>query len=420
MKLYRNIALAVLLLSFQVLASAQLTIGDCVEMAVANYPQIKEYDLIDAAERYDLSNASLSWVPQLNISGKASWQSDVVEIPVDIPGLEFNIPHDQYGFTADLTQPLWDGGTAASRKDLARTGAEVKRRQLEVNIYPLRSKVQSVFLGIVLLDKQLELNGLMKQSLNRSLEETRSLAEAGVALASDVDQVSVSLLSCEQQRKQILSDRKAYLRMLSLLVGSDLEGSELVVPENPAVPEEGTGPDRPELALYDAQIEQVGSQRRQLGAAASPRLNLNLQAGYGRPGLNMLSGEFDPYFVAGLKLQWSLGSLYTLKNDRRKADADAGRIETSRSTFLLNTMVESEQKRNDLEKAAEVLADDDAIIELRRSIRESAEKQYREGAIKMNDYLNLLDEEFKAMADKRLHEVQYIMAVYELKNTLGK
>ncbi|MGN1214789.1 MAG: TolC family protein, partial [Candidatus Cryptobacteroides sp.] len=376
----KNTLPAIILMIVPVLASAQVTIEDCVGMAVANYPQIKEYDLIDAAERYDIANASLSWAPQLNLSGKATWQSTVVEMPVDIQGFDFNIPHDQYGFTADLTQPLWDGGMAASRKDLARTGAEVKRRQLEVSMYPLRSKVQSVFLGIVLLDKQLSLNDLLEQSLTRSLEETESRVEAGVALESDVDQVRVSLLSCAQQRKQILSDRKAYVKMLGMLVGTELEGVELVAPKDPAVPDADAEPTRPELALYDAQIAQVGSQCRQLDAAASPKLNLNLQAGYGRPGLNMLSGEFDPYFVAGLKFQWSLGALYTLKNDKRKAHADEDKFEMSRNSFLLNTRVEAEQKRSNLRKAAEVLSDDEAIISLRRSITDSARKQYMEGA----------------------------------------
>lgn len=102
---WKTLALALLVC---VQAYSQTTLDQCVRMAYENYPQIKEKGLIDACQGYDLKNASLAWVPRLNISAKATWQSDVVEMPFDMPGFEFDIPHDQYGVTADLTQQIWD------------------------------------------------------------------------------------------------------------------------------------------------------------------------------------------------------------------------------------------------------------------------------------------------------------------------
>ena len=67
----------------------------------------------------------------------------------------------------------------------------------------------------------------------------------------------------------------------------------------------------------------------------------------------------------------------------------------------------------------DVIARDEEIIELRKSIRETAEQQYKEGVIKMNDYLSLLDEEFKARLNRNVHEVQYMMDLLDLNNTLG-
>lgn len=397
-----------------------MQLDSCISLACRNYPQISEYDLIDAAQKYDIANAALSWVPQLSVSGKASWQSDVVEMPFDMKEFKFDIPHDQYGITADISQQIWDGGSSASRRELAVKGAEVKRRQLDVNMYSIRSKVQSIYLGIILLDKQLELNELLFSSLERSLEETAALLDEGLACTSDLDQIRVKLLDCRQQKTSLETDRKSYVRMLSLLTGTELADASFVEPE-PRLPDAGDSDiTRPELLLYDAQLAQVEAQRRQLNTAFQPRLNLNLQAGYGRPGLNMLSGQFDPYFVAGLKLQWNFGALYTLGNDRRKADTDAARIELSRRSFLLNTSVEAEQKRSELAKAADVLAQDDRIIELRQSILESARTRYREGVIKMNDYLGFLDDEFKARVNRSLHSVQYIKALLDLEDTLGR
>lgn len=404
-------------------AHAQTTLDECIGWAYDNYPQIKEMSLIEMTKGIDLKNAAYAWLPHLNISGKATWQSEVVEMPMDIPGMDINIPHDQYGLTAEFTQQIWDGGTSRSQKELAEAGAEVKKTQLETNLWSIRSRVQNVFLGIILIDKQLELNRLLRESLERSSEEVKSRMEAGVALPSDLDQVSVNILSCLQQRASLDSDRKSYVRILGLLTGRDMTAVELAVPQDAVNYVDDGARDfetRPEMAFYAAQLKQNEFQRRQLNTLISPKLNLSLQGGYGRPGMNMLSGDFSGYFVAGLKLQWNIGALYTRGLDKRKVNADAQKIDLTRKSFILNSSVEAEQKNNAILKARDVLEKDSEIIALRQRIRASGENQYREGTIKMNDYLSMLDEEYKAKANESMHEVQLMMAVYDMKNTIGK
>ena len=404
-------------------AHAQTTLDECIGWAYDNYPQIKEMSLIEMTKGIDLKNAAYAWLPHLNISGKATWQSEVVEIPMDIPGMDINIPHDQYGLTAEFTQQIWDGGTSRSQKELAEAGAEVKKTQLETNLWSIRSRVQNVFLGIILIDKQLELNKLLRESLERSSEEVKSRMEAGVALPSDLDQVSVNILSCLQQRASLDADRKSYVKILGLLTGRDMTDVELAVPQDAVNYVDDGARDfetRPEMAFYAAQLKQNEFQRRQLNTLISPKLNLSLQGGYGRPGMNMLSGDFSGYFVAGLKLQWNIGALYTRGLDKRKVNADAQKIDLTRKSFILNSSVEAEQKNNAILKARDVLEKDSEIIGLRQRIRASGENQYREGTIKMNDYLSMLDEEYKAKANESMHEVQLMMAVYDMKNTIGK
>lgn len=404
-------------------AHAQTTLDNCIGWAYDNYPQIKEMSLIEMTKGIDLKNAAYAWLPHLNISGKATWQSEVVEMPMDIPGMDINIPHDQFGLTAEFTQQIWDGGTSRSQKELAEAGAEVKKTQLETNLWSIRSRVQNVFLGIILIDKQLELNRLLRESLERSSEEVKSRMEAGVALPSDLDQVSVNILSCLQQRASLDADRKSYVKILGLLTGRDMTDVELAVPQDAVNYVDDGARDfetRPEMSFYAAQLKQNEFQRRQLNTLISPKLNLSLQGGYGRPGMNMLSGDFSGYFVAGLKLQWNIGALYTRGLDRRKVNADAQKIDLTRKSFILNSSVEAEQRNNAILKARDVLEKDSEIIGLRQRIRASGENQYREGTIKMNDYLSMLDEEYKAKANESMHEVQLMMAVYDMKNTIGK
>ena len=404
-------------------ASAQTTLDECIGLAYDNYPQIKEMSLIEMTRGIDLKTAAYVWLPHLNVSGKATWQSEVVEMPIEIPGMDIRIPHDQYGLTAEFTQQIWDGGTSHSQRELAEAGAEVKKTQLETNLWAIRSRIQNIYLGIILIDKQMRLNDLLRENLERNSEEVGSLINGGVALPTDLDQVSVNILSCLQQRASLEADRRSYVKLLGLMIGRDMTGVELAIPQEALDFQDDGVRDfatRPEMSLYSAQLKQNEVQLRQLNTLISPKLNLSLQGGYGRPGMNMLSGDFSAYFVAGLKLQWNIGALYTRGIDKRKLKADAQKIDLTRKTFLLNSSVEAEQKNNAIEKARDVLDRDSEIIALRQRIREAGENQYREGTIKMNDYLSILDEEYKAKANESMHEVQLMMAVYDMKNTLGK
>ena len=160
--------------------------------------------------------------------------------------------------------------------------------------------MQNIFLGIILLDKQLEINELLEKNLRRSQDEIRALQENGMALKSDLDQLSVNLLSTLQQRASLEADRSSYVKMLSLMTGRDLSSIEFQAPEIEELMPDTSFSGRPELALYDSQTRQNEVQLKQLNTALSPKLNLTLQGGYGRPGMNMLSGEFSGYFVAGV------------------------------------------------------------------------------------------------------------------------
>ncbi len=179
-------------------AAAQVTLSDCVEKARNNYPQIQELGLIREAEKYDLSTASQSWLPQLTISGKAQYQSKVVEMPFEIPEFKFNLPHDQYSLVGEVSQTIWDGGTTASKKRLVSADAQIQSQQVEVSLYSIRQKVENIFLGILLIDKQIAQNEIVIKSLYRNRESVLAGIEHGVSYKSDLSIVDVNILNYKQ------------------------------------------------------------------------------------------------------------------------------------------------------------------------------------------------------------------------------
>ena len=399
--------------------TGSISIEQCMRLARENYPQIKQLNLIDEAARYDISGVMKSWLPHLNISGKATYQSDVVEMPFDIPGFSFNLPHDQYSLVGEISQTIWDGGTARSQKEVYSTGAEVQKKQVEVSVYSINDRVAQIYLGILLIDGQLRQNDILEESLERNARQVQARIDNGTAYRSDLDMIRVQELNCEQQKDGLLTDRKAYLEMLEKLTGTSLQGRHLIIPADDAATTASCAITRPELFLYEAQMQQNEAQMRQLNSKISPKFSLSIQGGIGRPGLNILENSFQPYYTAGIKMSWDIGALYTRKNEKRKLDTQLRTIESDKETFLLNTDLNATQMQSAIDKARVQISKDREIIRLQESIREAGEEQYRNGTISMSDLMDRISDEYNARATESIHEIQLLMAIYDLKNCIG-
>ncbi|MDL2257123.1 TolC family protein [Bacteroidales bacterium OttesenSCG-928-I14] len=399
---------------------AQLRIEDCYQKAQANYPLIKQYDLIDKTKEYNLSNINKSYLPQLMFSAKASYQSDVTQLPIDfsqmgIQGIDIpTLSKDQYGVSLDINQTIWDGGVIKSQKEGIRTAAEVEKKNIEANVYIINERINQLFFGILLADAQIYQNQLLQDELRRNYEQVQSYMQNGLANQSDLDAIKIEQLKAKQNKIQIDNTKKAYLEMLSIFIGEELsEDTEFIKPEQ--LRPVSNEINRPELALYDAQIRNLEAQNSQITSGLMPKLGLFITGGYGKPGLNMLADKFEAYYVGGIKLSWNIGSFYTQKNNKNKIQTNISLVETQRETFLFNTSLDIAQKDNTINKYLEQLKYDDEIIALRNSVKEASKAKMANGTLSGTELTRDINAEQMAIQEKILHETELLLIIYNLK-----
>ncbi|MCD7977536.1 MAG: TolC family protein [Tannerellaceae bacterium] len=392
---------------------AQLSIEECYELAEANYPLIRQYGLIEKTKEYNLSNASKGYLPQMQLNAKATYQSEVTQIPIDVEGVT-DLSKDQYQATVDINQSIWDGGAIRSQKETIRTQAGIDRQNLEVTLYAIRDRVNQLYFGILLYDETLIQNDIYLEDLERNYTEVAAYVVNGLANQADLDAVEVERVKAIQSRVQTTYNRNAYLEMLSVLIGVPRdENTRLVKPSANQL--YANTIQRPELALYEAQFANLDAQMKEIKASLMPKINVNLTGGYGRPGLNILENKFSPYYIAGLSFNWNLGNFYTRKNNLGKIEVNRGTIETQRETFLFNTELDMTQSGNEIQKYRELLQTDDEIIRLRGSVRSSSEAKVANGTLSVLDLMKEVNAEQTAIQDKILHEIQLLQAIYNMK-----
>lgn len=398
-----------------------LTLEECYMLARQNYPLIKQYDLISRSTKYSIENAGKLYLPQLSISGQASYQSQIIDfgdVLPPLPGVEPpTLSKDQYRVQAEITQQIYDGGTSKLQKETSRANEAIQRQQLEVSLYAVKDRVTQLYFSILLMEAQLKQNQLRKANLQSAADKAQAALANGVAYRSNVDELKAEILNADMTTTEFDANRKAYINMLSVFINQPLSDSTILAYPAPAPPQPGIN--RPELAYYDIQKKAFDVQEKQLGSTYLPRLSAFLQGAYGRPTLNIVDNQFGPWWIGGVRLSWSLGSLYSLKNNRQLLDINRQNLDISKETFVFNTNLSLGQQNQDIGKFADLVEQDNSAIALRSSVRKAAQAQLDNGVITVHEYISQLNAENLAKQSRILHGIQLLQAQYHYKNTSG-
>lgn len=400
-----------------------LTLEGCKQQAVDNYPLIKEYRLISLSKEYTMSNLSKSYLPQLALNGQAAYQSEVTKIPIDFSSLNLpvNIPtmsKDQYKATLEATQLIWDGGSIKSQKEVTKANAEVSNKKTDVELYAIKKKINDLYFGILTIDEQLKILDLNESEMQVNRNIAVSKLDNGVAMQSDVDQIDVELLNIDQKRTEQTCMRTAYLKMLGLFIHEDLDDQTQLQKPQEDMPY-GRQINRPELSLYNSQRNLYKEQNSSIIAKNMPNISLFAQGGYGRPGLNMLEDKFKFFAIGGIKLNWNFGNLYTKENEKKLINNNIYDINIQQEAFLFDTNVELTQEQEDIGKLKKLISKDDEIIRLRNRVKTASESKYKNGVSEVYDLIRDTNAESQARQTKALHEIQYLMGIYNYKHIQG-
>lgn len=395
-----------------------LTLQQCYQLARENYPLIKRNDLLAKSKDYTVENASKAWLPQINILGQATYQSDVTQLPIKLPNATVEpLSKDQYKVFADVNQTIFDGGMITNQKKIAELQSQTEIQKNEVELEKLKDRINQLFFGIIQTDEQINQLDLSKSDLQNGLKKAEAQLKYGTILRSNVDVLKAQLINIEQQQIELKSLKSNFIKMLSCFTNKNLdENTQLEKPEKLLLTNENN---RPELKLFDLQKQLSESQKSLIKSKNLPKLGAFLQAGYGKPGLNMLKNEFDTFFIGGIKLNIPISGFYTKSNELALIDNQQQDIDIQKENFLFNQKFSMIQNSNDLEKIQKLIDKDIEIISLRESIKKASLAQLENGVINTNDYLREVNAEEQAKISKIKHEIQYLLTQYNLKTQLG-
>ncbi|MGH7517465.1 MAG: TolC family protein [Gemmatimonadales bacterium] len=409
-------------------AQDTINVEQLQEAALRSDPRANQRGLLRAANDLRLAVIDSDRLPQVEINGYASHQSDVTRPSLGVPGVTLpDLPKDRWQTTLDLTQRLYDGGEVARRRELEEARHAESQAGVDVALYGLRSEVNAAFFSAFLLEKRSAEYDALVVDLDARLSAVRARVEAGTALGRDAAEIEAEQVRASLQRDEARASRRASLAILAALVGRRIDTTAVLV--LPSDEPERTQPVdlssvaalrlRPEFDRFRQSRFRLDREAAYTTAENKPRLYAFGQAGLGLPGLDQFRSSSDAFWQAGLRVEWRP---WTWRSARRKMAAFR----------LQQDVVETEEQALgrslaravavDLEEIARLkaaLADDERVVALRTEVEQQARAQYDEGAITTADYVETRTDVLEARLTLERHRVELARARSSYLTTLG-
>ncbi|MFH1937647.1 MAG: TolC family protein, partial [Bacteroidota bacterium] len=407
--------LAILVQTASVQSQDTITLDYCYRMAEQNYPLAGQIDLLASSNVLKIKNLNKNWLPAINVNGQLSYQSDVTKVEIDLPAgfppLQMPVlEKDWYKATLDVSQTIWDGNVTRDQKKLEEVNLQVDQTSVRAELYKLKERVNQFYFSIILLNQNEKHLISTRIQVGEKLVEVKAGIHYGAVLQSTADALEAEIIQIDQRLTETRMDRTGLFHMLSELLGVDVpESSHLILP-NPSITGYSYQNMRLENEVFDLQRARLEVMRNMVTTKWNPKFFAFGQAGVGRPALNMLANDFEPFYVVGARLNWTPWNWNANKNEKKILEIHSSILLRQQESFDKNLKIQAEKDLSEILKNLEVMEKDREIIVLRERISLAASSQLDNGVITSSEYVTRLTEERQARLNYEIHRIQLARA----------
>jgi len=399
-----------------------LRIETCYGEAEIQYPRHQELALQEKITQLKLENLKARFFPSLHLNGQATYQSEVPDFPIQLPGASIpEISKDQYKLALNINQLVYDGGLIDQQKTLETIRRDVAQKEVEVELYQLRNQINVTYFGVLLHQARIVSLSTLRDDIRSKLDIVRSGVRHGVRTAGDADVLAVELIKTEQQIAEAEASRLTALSLLGELLGRPLpDDAILIMPDVTIEDESPVIRDRPEYELFTLSKSSLAEQQVLSSLTNRPIVSSFAEAAYGRPpGMNFFDNDFKPFYSLGLRVQWPFWDWHTSRRDREMLSLQQQVVESQEETFTQQLTVSATREWRDIRRIEELLQRDEEIIILRQRISQQAASRLENGVITSTDYLIERNAEHQAHLIRTLHQLQLAQARVQYLTTIG-
>ena len=401
--------------------TAPLSLEVCYTRAIQRNPLSGNRELYLREKELRTKNISSSYLPNAQLNAEAKYISKVIDLNgmISVPGFDIpSPPNDQYSFSLNVNQLIYDGGMGKNSKALEESGFKTREQELKVELYRLRERVNNLYFGILFQQQNDSLFRLSLNVLEAQLKRMTVAVQNGVVLPSELDVLKVEVIRLEENILTNTHNRLRGLQLLGILIDSVLPDQTIM--SEPAVVIDFDAPvSRPELTLFEYQQNQIEVSKKLRSAKTTPLIFAFGQAGYGQPGLNPVNDSFDSWYMVGLRMTWKFWDWNQSKREKEVLTLQQTGIRNQKENFDRNLTMELKKEIENITKFEMLLEKDHEIIQLRKIIMTTTSSKLNQGTISSPDYIRDFNNYLAAKVRSNIHTLELIQAKINYQTAKG-
>jgi outer membrane protein TolC len=368
-------------------------------------------------------------LPQVNAS--ADYQN-FLEIPTSLipaeafggtPGeftpVQFGVKHN---FTAGITasQLLFDGTYLVGLK-ASKIVVDLTEYQSEKTAQQVRLNVSEAYYTVLLAEANLQILEESAESLQKTLDDTQAMFEAGMTEEQDVDQIQLNLNQYKINIDNTKRYREVSKQILNFVIGISLSQEVVLTDEIESLvrlnnnesyltrePNLMSHPDYL-VARTNVELQQLSIENEKAAYYPSLNANITFQEQAQRQEFNFFESDevWFPTSFVGVNLRIPIFSSFQRK--ARVQQAEIGRLQSllQMQQTEENLRLEVIRRRSDFNNALKVWANQKESLELAKRISNKTQIKYTEGVASSFE-LNVAEQQLLSEQEK------YIRAAFDV------
>lgn len=405
----RNLAFMALLIVLVMIPSAAkakeaLTLERCIAIALANHPELAEYNAQVKAKEGAAEQNAAQLRPTLSIASNIAEEKN----------------NDYSSVNISVNQLLWDGNQSQKAIEASMAQKYAVSCQLERKRQEIVYLVKQAFFETLKAKKALDVANISMAYYEKNLKQAKSYHEAGLAAKSDVTSAQVDLSQAKMDLIEAQSNFKKAMANLQNVLGIQSPLSEMEIKDSVQGKELSSLLISNETKTITQVIENrpdIVAQKHYIEAA---KHNLDLQArsnnislsAYADYGLD-LSGEDQEDYSLGVELSatlWDGGTLSgKIKEARGELESAIASYRSQVNSALLEiktSLLELEEERHNVELTSLLVEQAKENLDLALGRYKAEVGSSLEVSKALKDYHEALKEHNEAIYNLRIAEAQ--------------
>lgn len=400
-------------------AQEQVTLAQLQSLAKDNYPLLKQKQMYSDIGINRVKQLNSNFLPQVLVTGQATYQSEVTEFNFPIPGVAgFKQKPDQYAFGVELKENILDYGAVKTQKNIERQSSDLQAQQVDADMIKVKQQVNQLYGNIYLQQENKKIQMLRITELDAKRQKMQSAVNNGAALQSNFLVLDAEYLQTQQKIEEINSNLVVWYKTLSLYTNKNLDTTTVFADVDKSVALQSVVM-RPEYRIFELQSSTLKLREKMINKNNLPKLFVFGRGYYGRPGFNFLNNDFRPYGLVGAGLNWNISAYYTSGRDKKNLVINSDIVSNQKRIFDINLQSALIQQQEEISRLQKMLLSDARIVEAKTAVRKASSSQLDNGVITSSDFIIDLNSENQAQFNLKLHEIQLLMAKENYNTTLG-